>query len=413
MDGGWFLILKKMLYDNAMLLRAFAGMYAITKETMYRRAAAHTAQYLMRDMQSSEGGYYSAEDADSEGEEGKFYVWDEDELAGFLTPDEIERLRRRWNLSTKGNFEGKTILNRIGSEDEPDEEDNKLLSKLYGIRNKRIPPFKDKKISASWNGLAIEGMALAGMALGDIALVESAEKAARFVMTHMSDMDGIFCGTYLNGPGGPAFLADWANMANGLLTLFTATRKPKWLEKARALATGLLSRFTDERGFLMSPGDGEALLTIPRDTYDGAMPSGSSCAVTALQRLYQLTGEEEWGAALQKAVDALLPMAESSPASHVHLLTTLLAGYQPHRQVIILAPPESTAASDAYQMLCSRFEPFTTVIWHHGDEVMEKTLPMLKGYRTDRSLAAYVCENHTCKAPVFTKEELLKVLNTH
>jgi len=400
---------EKMLYDNALLLYAYAEMYAITGEDAYRHVAAQTAQYLMRDMQSSEGGYYSAEDADSEGEEGKFYVWEETELAELLPADEVDRLRR-WGLTPQGNFEGKTILNRIGTTDEPDDEDISLLRKLFEIRKRRVPPFKDTKISASWNGLAIEGMARASAVLGDEMLAESAARAARFVMTHMADGKGLVCGTWLTRPGGPAFLADWANMANGLIALYTVTRDIAWLEKAKVLAEGLLQRFADADGFSMTSHGAEALLTAPRDAYDGAMPSGSSCAVRALQRLWRLTGEDRWQEDYNAVIRSLLPMAESSPPSHAHLITTVLIEQEPPRQVIIAANAGSAQAASAYNLLLRRFDPFTTVIWYDGSRAMQETMPFLKSYNTDKPFAAWICEDHVCKRPVFTIEELIKSL---
>lgn len=410
-DGRWLVPhFEKMLYDNALLLRAYADMFAITGDAVYKRVVTQTAQYLMRDMQSSDGGYYSAEDADTEGEEGKFYVWTEDELKDLLRTDERDRLRQRWGLTASGNFEGSTILNRIGMEDEPDEADAALLNKLFGMREKRVPPFKDMKVSASWNGLAVEGMARAGMLLDDTALVGSAQAAAQFVLSRMADGNGLACGTYLDGPGGPAFLADWANMTNGLLALFAATRRPEWLKKAKWLARGLLRLFADEQGFSMVPKGAETLLIAPRDTYDGAMPSGNACAVMALQRLYRLTGEDEWREAFQSAADVLLPMAMSSPPSHIHLLTALLDESVPYRQVIIAATPDNVDAADAYRMISKRFDPATTCIWYDGSPEMSSALPTRAGYKTEKPFAAYVCENFVCKAPVFSKKELFSDL---
>ena len=402
---------EKMLYDNALLLQAYVEMYAITQNETFKRIGTHTAEYIMRDMQSPEGGYYSAEDADSEGEEGRFYVWDEAELADVLTAEELQRLRDRWGLTAAGNFEGKTILNRIGADDEPDEHDATLMNKLYSIRQKRVPPFKDMKVSASWNGLMIEGMARAGTVFGDGTLVESAAAAARFVFSRMAEENGLVCGTYLNGTGGPAFLADWTNMTNGLLALFAATRDIEWLKNAKMLADGMLRLFADKSGFSMAPKGAETLLMAPRDTYDGAMPSGNACAVWALQRLYRLTGEEKWREAMQTAVDALLPSAESSPPSHIHLLTALMGESIPHRQIIIAAPSHSTEAADAYQKIIRRFDPFSTVVWYDGTSEMEALLPSVAGYKSDKAFAAFVCENYNCKAPVFTPKELFGALN--
>jgi len=410
-DGRWLVPhFEKMLYDNALLLRAYAEMYAITGDAAYKRVAAHTAEYIMRDMQSPEGGYYSAEDADSEGEEGRFYVWNEAELAEKLSAEELARLRKSWGLTAAGNFEGKTILNRIGVENEPDERDAALMSRLYDIRIKRVPPFKDMKISASWNGLMIEAMARAGVALGDAVLTRSAEAAARFVLARMADENGLVCGTHLNDPGGPAFLSDWANMTNGLLELFAVTRSLEWLEKAITLANGLLRLFADESGFSMTPKGAEALLMSPRDTYDGAMPSGNACAVWALQRLHWLTGEDRWDNALKEALAALLPLAESSPPSHIHLLTALLGESIPHRQIIIAAPPDCTEAAKVYHLIARQYEPFTTLLWYDYTREMTDVLPMLSGYKTDRPFAAYVCENFSCRQPVHSPEVLLITL---
>ena len=411
-DGRWLVpYFEKMLYDNALLLRAYAEMCAITGDAVYKRIATHTAEYIMRDMQSPDGGYYSAEDADSEGEEGKFYVWGEAELAEALTIEELQCLQVRWGLTAAGNFEGKTILNRIGTTDEPDESDVALMSKLYSIRKKRVPPFKDMKVSASWNGLMIEAMARAGVALGETALTRSAEAAAQFVMAHMTDDKGLACGTYLNGPGGPAFLADWANMINGLLALFAATRSIQWLEKSRTLAEGMLRLFADESGFAMTPKGAEVLLMSPRDTYDGAMPSGNAFAVWALQRLHWLTGEDRWRKALEKALAALLPLAECSPPSHIHLLTALLGEGTPHRQIIITARPDSAEAAEVYSKIARQFEPYTTLLWYDDTQEMTDALPMLSEYRTDRPFAVYICENYQCRQPLYTLDELMKALD--
>jgi uncharacterized protein YyaL (SSP411 family) len=407
-DARWLVPhFEKMLYDNALLLRAYVEMFAIAEDEVYGRIAVQTAEYLMRDMQSSEGGYYSAEDADSEGVEGKFYVWDEAELSSLITPDELERLRRRWGVSAAGNFEGKTILNRIGKSDEPDDHDDTLLKKLYDIRIRRVPPFKDKKISASWNGFAIEGMVRAGVVLGKATYIESARQAADFVLERMANENGLLCGTYLEGPGGPAFLSDWANMTNGLLSLFDATRNAKWLKKAKVLAAGLIERFADKDGFCMTQRDAEALLTVPRDIYDGAIPSGSACSVIALQRLSRLTGEDIWQTAFRKACEALTPMAESSPPSHAYLIIALMHSIMTPRQIIITSSGFSEEAANAYNALTKRFDPFTTVIWYDGNRETMNEMPELKAFENSKPFAAYVCENFSCRQPEYSVNAFL------
>ena len=398
---------EKMLYDNALLLQAYAQGFAVTGDPAFKFAAEKTAAYLMRDMQMDQGGYASAEDADSEGEEGKFYVWDYDELQTVLTKDELALLESHYGVTPKGNFEGNTILNRIGIKGHADEADEAVLGKLFALREKRIHPFKDTKISAAWNGLAIQGMAEAGLLLDRSDYIASAQRAADFVLTHMTNDAGLTCGTYMNGPGGPAFLADYAAMANALLALFKATRKLEYLEKTKALATQLLALFRDDSGFSMTPPNAEALFMRPRDDYDGATPSGSSSAVLALVSLAHITGEPEWQDAADSAVRDLLRMAAASPPSHTYFLYALLLHVTPHRQIVIAAAADNTDAARAYAALTAQYDPFTTVIWYDGGEQTDRVLPHDTQYKTDAPFAAYVCENFACKQPVYSVDELL------
>ena len=213
-DSNWLVPhFEKMLYDNAGLLRTYAECYAATGKRIYRDVADKIAAYVLRDMQDS-GGFYSAEDADSEGVEGKFYVWDYDELKAVLSADDLRFLETHYGVSPRGNFEGKNILT-ITDAPMPDmPRADKVLKRLYAIRIKRIPPFKDTKISASWNGMMIDALACAGMVLDEKAYIDSALKAADFVMGTMMDAEGLLCGICKDGQCGKhAFLADYANMA--------------------------------------------------------------------------------------------------------------------------------------------------------------------------------------------------------
>ena len=398
---------EKMLYDNALLLNAYAKTYAATGEALFRFVAEKTAAYLMRDMQTSQGAYASAEDADSEGVEGKFYVWDYDELKNMLSGDELVLLESRYGVKPKGNFEGKTILNRIGVEGFSDEADEAVLGKLYIQRKKRIAPFKDTKISAAWNGLAIEAMATAGMMLGRAEYVESAQQAADFIIKTMMNETGLTCGTYMDSPGGPAFLADYANMANALTTLYIATRKTEYIHKAKSLASQMIKLFRDNNGFAMTTADSETLFMLPRDDYDGAIPSGSASAVMALVNLYHVTGEVIWQQEADRAIADMLPMAAASPPSHMYLLSAMMRQDVPHRQIVISAPAENDDAAYAYQTLLRRHDPFTTVIWYDGSEEMDDAFPHFAQYKTDAPFAGYVCQNFTCQQPVYSVKELL------
>ncbi len=398
---------EKMLYDNALLLRAYIEGYAATGDHDMLFVAEKTAQYIMRDMQAPQGGYDSAEDADSEGEEGLFYVWSYDELKSCLNADEFSRLELRYGVKPSGNFEGKNILNRIGVDGTADAEDTIILNKLFALREKRIHPFKDTKISASWNGLAIEAFSRMAMVTGNPLYMQSAKKAADFVLIHMTQDGALFCGTYLDGAAGPAFLPDYANMINGLLMLFTATRDLAYLKNALKLADKMLSLFADEDGFAMSAKDAEKLFMRPRDEYDGAMPSGSACAVMALVSLWQWTGSQRWRDAADAAIAAMLPMAAASPSAHIHLLSALMRRITPDRQIVISAEDGNMEAAVVYQELLKRHAPFDTVFYYDRSEETDKLFAHLSQYKSNAPFAGYVCENFTCKKPVFTPGELL------
>ncbi len=399
---------EKMLYDNALLLQAYAQGYAVTGEQAYAYAAQKTATYLMRDMQMAHGGYASAEDADSEGEEGKFYVWSYAELQNVLTTDELALLEAHYGVTPEGNFEGSTILSRIGVKEYADEADEAVLNKLFELREKRIHPFKDTKISAAWNGLAVQGMAEAGLLLGRADYIESAQRAADFVLARMTDASGFICGTFMNGPGGPAFLADYANIANALIALFKASRKLEYIEKAKTLASQMLALFRDDAGFSMTPPDAEELFMRPRDDYDGATPSGSSAAVLALVSLAHITGEPEWQDAADSAMDDMVRIAAASPPSHAYFLYALRVHTTPHRQIVIAAASDNADAARVYAALTAQYDPFTTVIWYH--EQMDQMLPHYAQYKTDAPFAAYVCENFACRQPVFFADELMNCI---
>ena len=324
-----------------------------------------------------------------------------------LSCDELVLLESRYGVKPKGNFEGKTILNRIGMEGFADEADEAVLRKLYIQRKSRIAPFKDTKISAAWNGLAIEAMATAGMMLGRAEYVESAQQAADFIIKTMMNETGLVCGTYMESPGGPAFLADYANMANALTTLYIATRKTEYIHKAKSLASQMIKLFRDKNGFAMTTADSETLFMLPRDDYDGAIPSGSASAVMALVNLYHVTGEATWQQEADRAIADMLPMAAASPPSHVYLLSAMMRQDVPHRQIVISAPAENDDAAYAYQTLLRRHDPFTTVIWYDGSEEMDDALPHFAQYKTDAPFAGYVCQNFTCQQPVYSVKELL------
>lgn len=399
---------EKMLYDNALLLQAYAQGYAVTGELMFRYVAKKTAQYLIRNMQTQEGGFYSAEDADSEGREGLFYVWEHEELKKALSGDELSLIESDYGVGGKPNFEDKYILNRLNTDGFTDSGHERVLDKLFAIRENRVKPFKDTKISAAWNGFAIDAMAQAGMLLDAREYVACAKKAADFIISELTDKEGtLLCGAYLDGAAGPAFLADYANMVNALISVYLAQMDTHYLEQALMLAKKMLVLFEDENGFFMS--ENQELFIRPRDEYDGALPSGSSCAVMALVALWRITGEQYWQQKADKAIDALLPQAAKHSAAHIHLLSALMMRVAKNRHIIISSHNNNEEALSAYKLLCGRFEPFDTVLFNDLDS-SDKLIPYLKNYRKDVDFAAYMCENFSCRQPVYTAKELFEII---
>lgn len=411
-DSRWLVPhFEKMLYDNAGLLSVYAECYAVTGKILWRRVAALTADYVLRDMQSPQGGFYSAEDADSEGEEGKFYVWDYNELKDALGTEELTFLEKHFGITDRGNFEGHNILNMIDLPMGDVQQADAVLRRLYDIREKRVHPFKDTKISASWNGMMIEALARAGAVMDKSAYIDSAKRATDFVLGRMMDNEGVLCGTYKDGRrGGQGFLADYANMVNALLTIYTVTCDILYLREAIRLSKVMTARFYDEddKCFYMAAKDEETLILRPRDDYDGAMISGTSSAVMAMVRLAHLTGEKN--KVLSAAIRTLAVDAHATPRAHIHFISALMLYNMPHRQVVIAAERGNGEAMDIYRDITRRFLPLTTVIFYDKSEDMEALIPQLADYQSDRPFAAYVCENFTCKAPVYSRDDLMHML---
>ena len=397
---------EKMLYDNAMLLLAFSEALAYTEKPEYKTVIDSIARYVLRDMQAENGGFFSAEDADSQGEEGRFYAFSYDELQALLNKEELRFLETEYGISRQGNFDGKNILHRTnggrGGED--------ILRKLYDYRDKRVRPFKDTKVSVSWNGLLIQALCRAGEVTGNRAYINSAKRAADFILKQTDDCGELF-GIYKDGAqASTAFLADYANFATGLLSLFEASTDVSCLHAAQALAGRMVQLFWDEgeRRFYMTREGDDELFVRPRDEYDGAMPSGNSRAIGLLGRLKELTGDEQFKELFNQAVNGFMPTAARKPMAHVHFVSSLLQQSRPHRQIIISADREHTEAMEAYRHLLSEYLPFTTLIYFDRSDKARKAFPLLADMNETQPFAAYICENFACQSPVYDIRAFLK-----
>jgi len=426
-DAEWLVPhFEKMLYDNALLVRAYVQAWQVTKDPEYERVVRETCDYVLRDMTSPEGGFYCAEDADSEGFEGTFYLWTPEKLKSVVPGKDGELLCRAFGVVEGGNWvphearepRGNSVVHKAATADEltvefklaPDRIARILADgkkRLFEARAKRPRPHRDDKILTEWNALMIGALGLAGAVFEEPRYVAAAEKAARFVLDKLRRKDGRLLRRYRDGEAAiPAFLDDYAFLAEGLFDLYQATFRPEYLDECLRIAEAMISLFGDpEGGFYLAAKDHEELILRTRDVYDGAMPSGASAAVQAILKLAELTSSDR----LRKiAKDALARHAgelSGFPQGFPNLASAADMATAPWREIVI--------AGDATAFLREirrRYLPNTVVAME--DAGLIKTVPMLEGKRTvGGKAAAYVCENYSCKAPVTTVNDLTRILD--
>ncbi|MBM3274680.1 MAG: thioredoxin domain-containing protein [Candidatus Sericytochromatia bacterium] len=395
---------EKMLYDNALLARVYALAAERLAEPRYARVARETLDWVLRDMTCPQGGFYSTLDADSEGEEGKFYVWEYPEVLTGLGSSQAEPFCAFYGVTMAGNWEGKTILHfhpgaAIPAEVEPGR------AKLLELRNKRIPPGLDDKVVASWNGLMLEALADAARLLGDAQYRDAARRNADFLLTRMVK-DGVLLRVWKDGDAGiPAFLEDYADVASGLLALYQATFEERWFVAARELADKAIALFWDEAGglFFDSGSHNEKLVLRPRDPYDNAVPAGNSVISDVLLRLHALTGDGRYADIAGRVLEMFAGFMARVPTGFGRLLCVADFALADVREVAIVgAAPERGALVAA---AITGYYPYRIVAI--GDGADGTKVPLLAGRTTrDGLAAAYVCRRFACDAPVTTAEAL-------
>ncbi|MDE2089849.1 MAG: thioredoxin domain-containing protein, partial [Gammaproteobacteria bacterium] len=406
---------EKMLYDNGPLLALYGEAWRATGDPLFRRVAEQTGAWLLREMQSPEGGYYSTLDADSEGEEGKFYLWTPQQAQALLGEEEYRVFARRYGLDRPANFEQRwhlcvhqdgTALARAVSL--PEERVTELIESarrtLFDTRAWRVPPGRDEKILTSWNGLAIKGIACAGRRLEREDLVRSAERALDFIRAALWK-DGRLLATYKDGRARlPAYLDDYAFLIDGILELLQARWRDGDLAFAIALADVLLEHFEDHEhgGFYFTADDHEALIQRPKPLADDATPSGCGIAAWMLGRLGHLLGETRYLDAAARALRSAWPAIQHAPYAHNALLLALEEHLYPPQTVILRG---STQALVPWQARCARAYAPRRVTLAIPDGAHD--LPSLLAERTPRgAVTAYVCTGTACSAPISSLEEL-------
>lgn len=402
---------EKMLYDNALLAIAYLETYQATKKELYGEVVEEILTYIKRDMTSQEGGFYSAEDADSESIEGKFYLWTSSEIKNLLGNKLGEEFCRYYDISERGNFEGKNIPNLINEKNLPQ---RKIFlaqkNKLFDLREKRIHPFKDDKILTSWNGLMIAAFSIAARVLDNSQWAKDASQSADFILKKMKKKDGRLLARYRKGEAAYlGYIDDYAFLTWGLIELYQASFQPKYLLEALHLSHDLITHFQDEEkgGFFLYGDDAEQLIARPKEIYDGATPSGNSVTALNFLRLARLTGQQEWEEKAMKIFQAFGQAVRQYPPGYCYLLTAHLFSLSPSHEIILTGPQGPKSLGEMTREINHNFLPHSLIL--AADSSLEQAVPFVKHYAPINNLpTAYVCHNFSCQAPTNDINELLK-----
>lgn len=449
-DDSWLVPhFEKMLYDNALLSHLYLHAFQATRNSLFERIVHETLHCIMREMTSGTssrafeihdeapqgeipgdqfphrgevdlgGGFYSSQDADSEGEEGKFFLWSLEDIRNHLTPEMSGLICRTYDVTESGNFEGKNILNWTSASTAENLMENALLSSarevLFAAREKRIKPTRDEKILVGWNGLMLAAFAEAGAVLNQAEYLRVARQNAKYLLDHA------FCNGRLNrtcssrkSGQSPGFLEDYANFAQGLVLLFEATGEKKWLDLATVLAEQILEEFWDESQacFFLTSRQNESLILRPLDLYDHAAPAGSSSAALVLFHLSFLTGENRFYRTATTYVEKMAAAMEQSPAAFGQLLCASCWHLGPVDQFVIRGNPSHPITREFQKILHKRYLPLKIVgLYRDAESPDTKPFPIFEGKENDlETPACYVCRDQSCLSPMTNPEDLKQYL---
>lgn len=406
---------EKMLYDNALLALAYTEAYQHSRRDYALRAARRTLDYVLTELTDPQGGFYCGQDADSDGVEGKYYLLSPEELSAVLGPEASEHFCRRFSITARGNFEGKSIPNLIGDPDwerEPEGMDE-LLEAVYAYRKGRTRLRQDDKVLTAWNGLMIAALARSGLVLDEPRYLEAAERAADFLRLRLTDGDGRLLARWREGEAAHSGkLEDYAFYAWGLLELYSSTFRVELLEEGCRLAGLLLDLFFDPvlGGFYPYAKDAEQLITRTKEVYDGAMPSGNAVAALVLSRLARLTGQTHWREAADLQFQYLAGAIQDYPAGHSFTLLALLEELWPGAELVCTS---GALPAELPAFLREETRPGLTVLVKTAENArrLASLVPFIKEYPLPASDARYyLCRGGACQAPVETVGELHSLL---
>jgi uncharacterized protein YyaL (SSP411 family) len=413
-DARWLVPhFEKMLYDNALLVVSYLEAYQATKKAMFRRVAQECLDYILRVMTHPEGGFYSAEDADSEGEEGKFYVWDFEELRGALTPQEFDLFSQVYQVNPEGNFEGKNIpwLNdSYGWEIKDDPVLRSAREKLFAIREGRVHPHQDDKILTAWNGLMIRAMALGYQVLGEEKYLQAARRAAGFIRKHLDVKDGLLA-RYREGDARfSARLEDYAFLIQGLIELYQSDFDPETLRWAMDLQRRQDELFWDQKSgpYFFTDGRDASVLVRSKEGMDGALPNANAVSALNLLKLGDLTLDLAHRERAEKVFQAFSRMVMEYPHAFSQMMIALDYYTDAAKEVAILEGKNGEATQKFLGGFRGEF--FPNAVAAKGSEG-EEFPALLKDRRPlEGKTAFYVCEERTCQAPVSDPEQALKTV---
>jgi uncharacterized protein YyaL (SSP411 family) len=435
-DKRWFLPhFEKMLYDQAMISMAFLETYQITNNENYANVAREIFTYVLRDMTDKDGGFYSAEDADSEGEEGIFYIWTQEELVKILGEDDGLKLAKTFGFINGGNFfeeaSGQTTGNNIPyfqddretlaknvdmSLDDFNAFIEKSRQKLFEVREKRIHPLKDDKILTDWNGLMIAALSQGGQVLGDEIYLDAAKNAVNFVLESLRDNNGrLMKRSRLGKAGLQPHLDDYSFMVFGLLNLYEATFDPSYLASAVELTEIMIEDFSDKNGgFFIGSKDAEKLMVRAKDSYDGAIPSGNSVAALNLFRLGKITGNTKWTDLGYSTLKAFTDKAKQSPTGFAHMLTAFMFDFKNPKEVVLVGDSNDPETQKTISAIRKNYSPNKVILFKDVSkpDALVKVAPWTKDHvMINGSPTFYICENFACKQPTISLDLAMKYMN--
>ena len=419
-DDKWLIPhFEKMLYDNALLIPAYLHAFQITKKPLFKNTAINTIEYIIEEMTDSNGGFYSAEDADSEGEEGTYYLWTIDEIKEILDTNKTDLFADYFGITKTGNFEGKNILHVPKNSKDFEEispETNTAINSAKTILQKRRKtrprPFKDKKIICSWNGMMIKAMAEAGKVFKNQKYIEYAEKAATFILNNLYENNRLHR-THIDGKTKlKAYLEDYAYLIDGLLALHSSTLEPKWLEISLNLTNEMIDLYWNQNQeiFYDTGIDHEKLIVRPRDIFDTAIPCGNSKAIEILQILSNITENQEYKKISKHTIESMGSWITEHPLGFSQWLINLLKLVNVNKQLTLLIKNPKITNQIITEL--NLFDPLLTIFGKNSFEQSPiDSLETMEGkHSKENEITAFLCVNKTCSEPLTSIESIKEIL---